>query len=463
MTKIDLIQPRHNYAPAEGPGHIYMPTSLLTIAARLLDSGIDVKIFDENLNPYSGSSNIVGINLLGAPYIPEAIKLENKIKKNHPDAKFLLGGQVISGLDKPQFQKLFGATAFNGNNDVVLDSTLGITNNLLKRAEKISLVPAYEKIDDGDMREYLKREIGLYVSQGCRYACDFCPAVRTFKDPTTGVVKKVQEVYRDQSIIGADLNYLVERAKNLGLKGLSIYMSNLDVFQTHGELAKFTAAARQVRENHPDFKIKFRGLSTAESFVDLSRKHPKTIEDLVSVGFNTVGFGVDGMTPQVWNALHKGMNTEDKCIEAIRSARQDFGITPEILMVFGHMGVDNHDTMKLAYKFTVDMVDKYGAIPRPHVAKSFVPGNKGWKMSHNQEAIELMVQSPELFQALDFTALPSRLTHRHKETKRLATKYFLKICYLPSATTLFVKPITPEMTLKQIEEVKKFNEGRYDH
>ena len=74
--KIDLIQPRHNYAPKEGVGHIYMPTSLLTAGARLLNAGIDVTFHDENLRPLEVSSNYVGFNLLGAPYIPEVIKLQ---------------------------------------------------------------------------------------------------------------------------------------------------------------------------------------------------------------------------------------------------------------------------------------------------------------------------------------------------------------------------------------------------
>ncbi len=104
-----------------------------------------------------------------------------------------------------------------------------------------------------------------------------------------------------------------------------------------------------------------------------------------------------------------------------------------------------------------------GITPKDHVAKSFIPGNKGWRMPHNQDVIEMMIQNPELFQDLDFTALPSGLTHRHKKTKKLATKYFLKICGLPSATTLFVKPITSGMTQEQTEQVKKFNQGRYDH
>ena len=45
--KIDLVQPRHNYAPKEGVGHIYMPTSLLTVGARLLNAGAEVTFHDE--------------------------------------------------------------------------------------------------------------------------------------------------------------------------------------------------------------------------------------------------------------------------------------------------------------------------------------------------------------------------------------------------------------------------------
>ena len=64
MLKIDLIQPRHNYAPPYGLGHVYMPTSLLTIAARLLHAGVDVTIHDENIEPAKITSNYIGINLL---------------------------------------------------------------------------------------------------------------------------------------------------------------------------------------------------------------------------------------------------------------------------------------------------------------------------------------------------------------------------------------------------------------
>src|SRR3989344_5892105 len=109
MTSITLIQPRHNYAPPreESPlGHVYMPTSLLTAGARLLATGAEVQFFDENVNPVPFlDSNYVGINLLGAPYIPEVINLQHRLAQEADEPlHFLLGGQVVSGLTQAQFQ-----------------------------------------------------------------------------------------------------------------------------------------------------------------------------------------------------------------------------------------------------------------------------------------------------------------------------------------------------------------------
>lgn len=466
MVKIDLIQPRHNYAPSaneEPIGHVYMPTSLLTVGARLLNSGVDVTFHDENIKPRKLSSKYIGINLLGPPYIPEAIDLQREINRElGNDVIYLLGGQVVSGLTQSQFRRLFRDTAHNGNNDEALARIFGIDSKELTPPEKTSLIPGYEKIPDGKMRQYLSREFSLYVSQGCKFRCDFCAAVRTFKDPTTGEWRRVQEVYRSPEIIGQDLEYLVRRTKKLGIKQLQLYMSNLDVFQTPNELLKFAYTIQDVRKNHPDFDIRLRGLATADSYLRAKNNSRKSIDELVKAGFHTVGFGVDGMTPQVWKAVNKRINTEDKCLEAIRSAREDFGITPEVLMVFGHVGADTEETLRLAYEFTLDMVDRYGAVPRPHVAKSFIPGNNGWFDPKNADAVESLMKHPESFQALDFTALPSRLTHSDDRLRELASQYYLKICEIPANTTLPVKPITPDLTSEEIQEVKKFNQRRYD-
>ena len=466
MVGIDLIQPRHNYAPPANQdklGHIYLPTSLLTIGSRLLNAGVEVKFHDENLRRRDISFNYVGSNLLGAPYISNVMKLQADIvDEAGEDVTFFVGGQVVSGLSSNQLRRLFGRSTHNGNSDRGLSAILGVDEKLLIAPESTSLIPAYERIDNETIKEYLSREFSFYVSQGCKFACDFCAAVRTSRDLATGELTKVKELYRSPEIIQKDLGYLVKRAKSVGLDSLQIYMSNLDVFQTPSELLRFTNAIKAVRRENPGFKISLRALATVDSYLRTRNTSPQSIEALVEAGFNTAGFGVDGMTPEVWNAVKKGHNSEDKCLEAIRSAKEDFGIIPEILMVFGHDGVDTEITLKLAYEFTLDMVHRFGAVPRPHVAKAFIPGNDGWRSPEHAHQIEALMQHPESFQSLDFTALPSPLTHPNDRLRELATDYFLKICNISGNTTLYVKPITPEMSSREIDEVKKFNLGRYD-
>ncbi len=460
--KIDLIQPRHNYATVKGLGQVYMPTSLFMAGARLLSAGVDVEFHDENLRPRQVSSEYVGFNLLGAPYIPEVIRLQKDIKKECGEKTFLVGGQVVSGLSESQLQRLFEIQTHNGNVDRVVARVLGIDERALTMPEQTSLISAYEKLDDELMKEYLSREFSLYVSQGCKFSCDFCAAVRTYKDPETRQTIKVREAYRDTEIIKADVDYLVRKAKSFGLRKLQLYMSNLDVFQTPQQLLRFAYAMQEVRVDNPNFTISLRGLATVDSFLRCKKNMPNAIEELVNAGFNTVGFGVDGWTKEVWMAVRKGHNTEEKCLEAIMSARMDFNITPEILMVFGHPTADTEESLRAAYEITRKVVEEYEAIPRPHVSKEFIPGNNGWKNPVHALAVESLLENPEAFQSLDFTALPSSLTHPDKRIRELATRYFLKMCELPGNTTKYVKPITLGMTPKEVEEIRRFNEGRYD-
>lgn len=468
MTNIDLIQPRHNCAPPiteEKLGHIYMPTSLYTEASRLLSAGVDVAVHDENIEPSQISSKYVGINLLGAPYIPEAIKLQKRIEEETSERKaFLLGGQVISGLGEQQLKRLFGENSYNGNLDENLKRILEIPNRKLVPANMTSLIDVYKRIPDEVMKEYLSREFSLYVSNGCLYNCSFCGVFERTRQDGMGNKIKAGETYREPQIIGQDLDYLTRRAKKLGINNFSIYMSNLDVFQNPEQLLKFAYEVQKVKKSHSGFKIKLRGLSTVTSFLEARKKNPNSIEQIIAAGFDTVGFGIDGFGQEIWNAVHKSHNTESKCFDAIKCARES-GITPEILMVFGHPKADNNESLEAALKFTEKMIEDYGAIPRPHVDKSFIPGNDDWANPPNEatrQSIERLMQHPELFQSLDFTALPTSLSHPNPKLRELTTDYFLKMCELKGNTTQFVKPITPDLTPRQIEEVKKFNEERYD-
>ena len=152
MVRVDLIQPRHNYAPPveqEKVGHVYMPTSLLTVGSRLLNSGVEVNFHDENLRPRDISSRYVGSNLLGAPYIPEVVKLQRDIAEEAgEDVTFFVGGQVVSGLNSSQMRRLFGTSTHSGNSDRNLATVLGIEERSLTAPERTSLIPAYERLDD---------------------------------------------------------------------------------------------------------------------------------------------------------------------------------------------------------------------------------------------------------------------------------------------------------------------------
>lgn len=462
MASIDLIQPRHNYAPAfekERYGHIYLPTSLHTAAARMSYAGVDVKIHDENLRVADITASSIGVNLLGAPYIPEIIKLQSRIRKDTcENITWVVGGQVVQpsvyGLSSAQVQELFGQNTINGNDDGALSKLLNIDERSLKRAESTSLVPIYEQIDDADMFEYLSREFSFYVSQGCSQKCVFCAAL-----------KGIPERYRETDVMKKDLNYLAQRAAKLGIEELKIYMSNLDVAQNPWKLDQFTAIVKEVREQNPGIKILLRGLATVPFFNKYKEKYRDVFKKLVEAGFHRIGFGVDGWDDDLWKELKKG-NTKDDCIEAIRSAREDFGMTPEILMVFGHdLGESKRDTPESldgAYAICLEMAEKYGAIPRPHISKSFIPGNAGWIAPEHALQVNQLIQHPEAFQCLDFTALPSKLTHPDAKIRKLATEYYLKICAIKGSITQHTRPITPDMSPEEIQEVQNYNEGRYD-
>jgi|SRR5579871_1151075 len=461
--RLDLIQPRHSYAPPPESGeygHVYLPTSLLSAASRLIAAGADVTIHDENLRPAAVSSSTIGISLLGAPYIPVVQRMQARFDREAGSPQYLMGGRVISGLSPSQFRSLFGDRAINGNDDGQVSRALRVP--CLPAAEETSLIPAYRQISDADMRAYLSGEISLYVSQGCKYACDFCAALRSTQDATTGEVRRIKETYRNPSVIQEDLIYLLRKAHTLGIPELRIYMTNLDAFQTPAELGSFARAVNAAKQSEPRVGVKLRGLATVDSYLQIRRHHPRVLEDLADAGFWSVGFGIDGMTAQVWRKIHKGFLTEDNCIETIRSVKRDYDWTPEILMVFGHHGADTHDTLQLAVDFAGDMAAKHGAIPRPHVSKAFIPGNNGWRESGYADAVGRLIQYPDAFQALDFTALPSPLTHRDAKLRDLTEEYFLRMCSLPGNTTIPVKPISPGMSDGELLAVRAFNQGRYD-
>lgn len=458
-NSIDLIQPRHIYAPSTGLGHIWMPTALLTIASMLLGAGVNVKLFDENIEEYKGNSKNVGFNIFGVPYVA---LIQDKIKKLiQTGREVFIGGQTVKEVNEIDFQGMFPG-AINGTDQRQLINKLNMER--ISDENQISLIPAYELIPDKEFKLYLEHNFSFYVANGCACSCSFCPAD-----------KGRCEVYRNMDIIYRDLTYLFKRAKRLGILKIKFYITNLDVFQTPALLKQFAETIIKVRKENPDISLEFTGLARVHTFLQCVKHHPETVELLVKAGYTTTGFGVDGYGKDVWKKIGKAgvwSNEEDEGARSVLAAKlsRDFGIKPETLMVFGHPGVDTEDSLRKAYEFTLFLYDEYGAIPRPHVAKNMVPRTDHWNNPENFRQKRLFLENPWMFQLLDFCCFATEFTHHTREFANLTNKYFEKICNIPGNETLPIFPIIPEIkngnifiSEKAIAHMMAKNEGNYDH
>ncbi len=151
---------------------------------------------------------------------------------------------------------------------------------------------------------------------------------------------------------------------------------------------------------------------------------------MVKAGLEQIGFGIDGATPNVYKETRKPQSVQES-LDTIEICRTEYNITPETLMVFGHNNIEDEEALKLDVKFCEDMQIKYRAVPRPHIAKDMVPGNDGWMSPKNEKIRQEFYANPMLFQNLDFTAVPSPITHPTSRFRELVTKYYKMVCDLP--------------------------------
>jgi hypothetical protein len=311
------------------------------------------------------------------------------------------------------------------------------------------------------MKLYLSHEFCFYLSQGCKYSCAFCAAQRSIFDPSAKIIHHHKEVYRNLDIALNDLEYLICKAKSYGINELALYLSNLDLFQNPANLSYFAEHVIYLKKQHPAFSLHLRGLSNVRSFLHTHKTQSNTIVMMMEAGLERIGFGIDGASPRIWKENRKPQN-KSECIQAISIARKTYGLIPEALMVFGYAGSDNPKTLQLAYDFAKCMYDKYEALPRPHVAKDIVPGNDGWRNPHNRFIVDYLIHNPILFQNLDFTSLPSPITHPNGENRKSIIHHFTNLCNLPYSLTRYVKPYICNMSDTELGDIRNFNMKKYD-
>jgi hypothetical protein len=461
MKQAVFIQPRHPNAPSTGFGQIYLPTALLTAASRAMTAGGNLTIHDENLRTVSAEelreADYVCTNTIGPSCLPTTIDLQRRIQKTNPEMKFLMGGQVISSLDRlpyvaaPRFDRLFGPSAENGNSDAILEQRLGLQK--LAPASETSLIPAYELLKNEDLKAYLSTRFSFFVAQGCKYKCTFCSAVNG-----------VPETYRATEVMKHDLGWLVQKAISFDISQLTMYMSNLDISQTPGKLMEFAAAVKDVKTQAPGFSIQLTALSTVAEFKKIEKNHPNALYAMIEAGLTNLAFGVEGMSPDYWSKLKKGHNKMDDCYNMIRDSVERFGLTTEILLTPGHEH-ETPETLATTVDYAEYMKEKYGdkVVIRPYAAKVWLTGNAGWHGGKYDAQIEEVMKNPELFQNLDINALQSRLVEPDDKKRDLVNKAFVHLCELSKGDAPYLLPIEKGSSADEIARVKEFNTGKYDH
>ncbi|MFA6072910.1 MAG: hypothetical protein WC758_02260 [Candidatus Woesearchaeota archaeon] len=415
MTRALLLRPQYPY----GVKQVWMPMDLIKVASKFNSINIESKIVDlnienkpENISQY----DYVGFGVMGPPYIPSTQELFREIKST-TNKPILIGGPGVEHFSEQEFKVLYPG-AIQIANDVDFTKVIGKTVS----SYDSSIVSILANMSANIKQEYLSNEFSFFVSQGCKYSCDFCAALRsTPKNP-------VREKF--SSIMQEDLEAICLDAKSFNIEELSMYLSSLDLFQTP---KKFLETLKIFSETSHKYDIKFnlRGLSRVDSFLNALDQEKEFYEFIPRAGLKIVGFGIDGTTEKVWKSQHKGIINLSSADKAYRLCDQ-LDIVPEALLVMGFhdkngMPVDTSESLKKNVEYALDRSEKYNVVIRPHVAKDMIPGNNGWNNPVWLKQKSFLLENPKYFKNLDYVALASKLTHPDEEFRNKVNDAYLQI------------------------------------
>ncbi len=395
---IVLIQPQY---PHGGRKQTYLPAGVLNLGSRLTQAGAEVDFIDLNRTGFRDSlailkhSDVIGITVLGPPYIPEVIKTIRMIRQAGLNQPVMVGGQGVSLLkDESNFTKWFdGLGAVQIKTAQEIAGCCGIAPENIPSEYEVSLVPMFEKMSAEELRAYLTKEFPLFLSQGCTFNCAFCAADKAKK-----------ERYRTSESLAEEVRWICKYLASIGHKELQAYLSNLDGFQTPKDFEEKLTLVKKIYEEH-GIVPRLRCLATSRCTFKACQKDPELPKCLHECGLEVVGFGADGADEEVWARQNKTHNSMSE-LQTAADAMERAGITVEFLMVFGFQD-DNIKTLWRDFKFSMREAWK-GRIIRPYLAKSQTPAGR-WQT--NDPLVEAMVADPTLLSRLDYAMIGSVQTH----------------------------------------------------
>lgn len=419
---VTLIQPRAPWGL-----HPYLPNGLLSVASRLSTQGVGTVIFDENVGDRLSDAivrsnltraDIIGIGVLGSPYIPEAIRVGRALRRMGYSQPIFIGGEVIMRLTTAQFEGIFsriGGRVIRAESDERFGRELGLS---LPTMYATSMAPAIRSLSNRALEAYFRKEWCLFTSQGCIFNCNFCAAT-----------KGVAERFRDPEAFRDEVSCLAEMVKRYaGSRApYEVYCSTLDGCQNPDEMeATLAMVAEESRRIGVFFPLRF--LATSKMTVRAVRKDPLVLRRWHDYGLGCIGLGVDG-PGRGETRKHKASHVEeDEAFAAIREA----GIQPEATMVIG-LPSDGYDALRQGVARMFEL-ESAGVRPRPLLGKEAIPGNEGW--AADERFVASLLRDPDLFRELDYGGLASPATHSNRRQRTAANIAFF-------ATTMALKVVSP--------------------
>jgi len=397
MTRVLLLRTPYVF----GKPQIWLPMDLYKVAARLDAIGVQTDVADLNVDqlPDLKEYDQVGIGIVGAPSIPVSKDLAARIHAE-TGKPVLMGGQTVEKLPTADFQTIYNGFGTQMRNDADLLAALGKARSL-PPASNTTVADRIRQMPNDKARLYLENEFSFVVSQGCKYNCDFCAAAKNMPETFSKRIKP-------------DLDAICEKGKEVGIKKIEMYLSSLDLFQNPKQFADVLRIFAYARKEY-GIDIQIRGLSRIDSFIRAMQKEPNFYKLIPEAGLVTVGFGVDGVTEEVWRGQHKVNKSLDEANRAFKICRRA-GVTPEALLVLGfhpNSGFegDTPESLAATVEYGAHIAKQFGTVLRPYVAKDFAPGNAGWTDPRYTAQKRHALAHLHLLKNLDYAAFASELTH----------------------------------------------------
>jgi radical SAM superfamily enzyme YgiQ (UPF0313 family) len=349
-------------------GGLRIPAGIGYIAQVLHDNSIEYDYVDMRIG-YSlrylrkkvlaFKPDLIGFSMITLGY-KSAYQIISDIKRLSPGSKIVAGGHHVTILKEKVLQECqgidFGVVSdgeqtildlcksdlpyddikgliFRKGRDALFTGERPPVNNL----DEIAF-PRYEKFK---MKDY-SRQIPVHSSRGCVYQCTFCP---------NKLIAREYRARSEKSFVD-EIEYWYEKGirqfaiddDNFALKKQRVY-AICDEIEKRGLKDLFIRCSNGLRADSVDRQL-------------LAR--------MKEIGVREVGFGVDGGNNRVLGYLKKG-----ETIETIERAVKDaceLGLDVRLYFLIGSPGetaADIEDSIRLAKKYPVSLVNVNNPIPYP--------------------------------------------------------------------------------------------------